>query len=52
MIPIQNIAIGLIVAIVEWIITKDFNAAIAISGLTMGGIYDLGHNIAKIVKGE
>ena len=38
LIPIQNIVIGLIVAIVEWIITKDFSTAIALSGLIAGGI--------------
>ena len=47
MIPIQNLAIGVIVAIIEFIITKDFNTAIALSGLMAGGIYDIGHNLAK-----
>ena len=53
LIPIQNVIIGVIVAIVEWIITKDFNSAIAISGLLAGGSYDIIHNVGKIVnKGE
>ena len=47
-IPIQNLAIGLIVAIVEWIITKDFSVAIALSGLLAGGSYDIVHNLNKI----
>lgn len=51
-IPIQNILIGLIVAIIEWIITKDFKVAIALSGLIAGGTYDVFHNLEKIVKGE
>lgn len=31
LIPIQNILIGVIVAIIEFIITKDFSVAIALS---------------------
>lgn len=50
MIPLQNLVIGLIVAIVEFIITKDFNTAIALSGIMAGGIYDIGHNLAKLLK--
>ena len=48
LIPIQNILIGVIVAVVEWIITKDFSTAIAVSGLIAGGIYDIGHNLQKM----
>lgn len=51
-IPIQNILIGLIVAIVEWIITKDFNTAIAFSGLVAGGTYDIFHNLQKLIEKE
>lgn len=51
-IPIQNLAIGLIVAIIEWIITKDFSTAIALSGVFAGGIYDIIHNLEKLVRGE
>lgn len=51
-IPIQNILIGLIVAIVEWIVTKNFKVAIALSGIIAGGTYDVFHNLEKIVKGE
>lgn len=50
LIPIQNILIGLIVAIIEWIITKDFKVAIALSGLLSGGLYDVGHNLQKLIK--
>lgn len=50
LIPIQNLLIGTIVAIVEWIITKDFNSAIALSGLIAGGTYDIIHNLEKIIK--
>ena len=50
-IPIQNLLIGLIIAIVEWIITKDFKTAIALSGLLAGGTYDIAHNLNKM-RGE
>ena len=52
LIPVQNIAIGIIVAIIEWIITKDFSTAIALSGILAGGAYDIFHNLEKIVKKE
>ena len=52
MIPIQNILIGLIVAGIEWIITKDFKLAIATSGLVAGGMYDIAHNLEKIIREE
>lgn len=50
LIPLQNITIGVVVACIEWIITKDFNIAIATSGLIAGGTYDLIHNLEKIFK--
>ena len=53
LIPIQNILIGVIVAIIEWIITKDFKVAIALSGLLAGGADDVLNNINKMIrKGE
>lgn len=51
-IPIQNLSVGVIVAIIEFIITKDFKVAIALSGLIAGGTYDIVHNLQKILKGE
>lgn len=48
LIPIQNLIIGIIVAVVEFFITKDFNTAIAVSGLTAGGIYDIVNNLKKL----
>lgn len=51
-IPVQNIAIGLIIAIIEWIITKDFSTAILLSGLTAGGTYDLVNNLNKMKEGN
>ena len=51
-IPIQNITIGLIMATIEWIITKDFSSAIVLSGLAAGGTYDIVHNLKKIYNKE
>lgn len=50
LIPIQNITIGIAVAIVEWIMTKNFSMAIALSGVIAGGTYDIVHNLEKIVR--
>lgn len=52
LIPIQNLLIGAIIAIIEFIITKDFKVAIALSGLIAGGTYDVVHNLRKIKEGE
>ena len=52
LIPIQNILIGIIVALIEWIVTKDFKVAIALSGIIAGGTYDIFHNLEKLIKGE
>ena len=53
LIPVQNILIGVVVAIIEWIITKDFKVAIALSGVLAGGTYDIIHNLDKMIrKGE
>ena len=53
LIPVQNILIGVVVAIIEWIITKDFKVAIALSGLFAGGVYDVINNTNKMIrKGE
>lgn len=51
-IPIQNLAIGLIVAIIEFAITKNFSTAIAFSGLAGGGTYDLLKNFKMLINGE
>lgn len=49
LIPVQNIAIGVVVAIIEWIITKDLSTAIALSGVVAGGTYDVIHNLDKLI---
>ena len=51
-IPLQNLAIGLIVAVIEWAITKDFSTAIMLSGVLAGGVYDVQHNLKKILFEE
>ena len=50
LIPLQNILVGLIVAIIEWIITKDFKTSIALSGILAGGSYDILHNLDKMIR--
>lgn len=45
LIPIQNLTIGIIFAIIQYIITKNFDMAVALSGLLAGGTYDLIKNI-------
>lgn len=52
LIPMQNILVGLVVALIEWIVTKDFKVAIALSGIIAGGTYDIFHNLEKLIKGE
>ena len=49
-IPIQNLLIGICMALAEWLLTRDFKVAIAVSGITAGGIYDVLHNINIILK--
>lgn len=51
-IPLQNITIGLIVAIIEFIITKDFKLSLLVSGMTAGGTYDLIYNLNEILGGQ
>ena len=51
-IPIQNVVIGLVMAIIHWIMTKDISLAITLSGLLAGGTYDLGKNLLQIFKKE
>ncbi len=50
-IPLQNLIVGMLVALIEFLITKDFKVAISLSGLAAGGIYDFAKNIL-LLKGE
>ena len=52
-IPLQNLAIGIVVCLIQYAITKDINIAVATSGIMSGGIYDIGKAINQIFnKGE
>lgn len=48
LIPIQNLCIGVAIALIEWGVTGDFSAAVALSGLLAGGAYDIVHNLEKL----
>lgn len=50
LIPVQNLLIGVLMALVEWMITKDFKLAVAVSGIMAGGVYDIFHNLNIILK--
>ncbi len=50
LIPVQNLLIGVVMALVEWMITKDFKLAVAVSGIMAGGVYDVFHNLNIILK--
>ena len=52
LIPIQNLAIGIIAGVIYYIMTKDINLVIAGVGLGTGGAYDVIHNINKLVNGD
>lgn len=51
-IPLQNLAIGIIVCIIQFAITRDINTAVAVSGIMSGGIYDLSKSISQIFSKE
>ena len=46
----KNIIIVIFVSIINFIITKDFNLAITLSGLFAETGYNLIHNIEKLIK--
>lgn len=50
LIPVQNLIIGIIVTIIYWIISKDFEAALMLTGSLAGGLYDIVHNLQKLVE--
>ncbi len=52
LIPIQNLAIGLIAGVIYYIMTKDINIVITTIGLGTGGAYDLGKNLLMLLRGE
>ena len=50
LIPLSNLSVGIIMALIYFFITKDFSSAIVASGLLAGGTYDLGHNLNKLIN--
>lgn len=52
LIPIQNLIIGIIAAIIYYLTTKDVNLAIAGLGLFTGGTYDIASNLKKLFNKE
>lgn len=54
LIPIQNLAIGIIVGFVNYIFTKDlaYSLTLVTSSLTAGGAYDIYHGKNKIKEGN
>ena len=52
LIPLQTMLVGTIVCIIEYIITKDFNTALMLSGIISGGTYDLGKSLKLLLNKE
>ena len=50
LILIQNILVGIISAVLYYIITKDFSMTITMSGVLAETGYNLFHNIEKLIK--
>lgn len=42
LIPLQTMLVGIAVCVIEYLITKDINTAVMLSGIMSGGAYDLG----------
>lgn len=51
-IPIQNLIIGIVTAVIYYIITKDVSLVLSGVGLFTGGVYDILNNLKKIVEKE
>lgn len=49
LIPMQNLLVGFVVALIEFVITKDFKVAVMLSGLLAGGTYDLVKNLNELI---
>jgi len=47
-IPIQNLCVGLFVFGTQYLITRDINISVALSGILSGGVYDIGKAIKQI----
>ncbi len=49
LIPLQNLFVGIVVAVIYYLMTKDISVAIATAGLFAGGTYDIVHNMKKML---
>lgn len=49
LIPLQNLFVGIVIAIIYYLMTKDISVAIATAGLFAGGTYDIVHNMKKML---
>lgn len=49
LIPLQNLFVGIVVAVIYYLMTKDISVAIATAGLFAGGTYDIVHNLKKML---
>ena len=49
-IPLQNLIIGVIMALIYFFITKDISIAIVSAGIMTGGAYDLVKNLKELVE--
>lgn len=47
LLPIQNNIIAMIIALIEYAFTKDFNTLTVASGLFASGVYDIVHGTTK-----
>lgn len=52
LIPVQNLIVGIIAFVINFIITKDVNASLIGVGLFTGGTYDLVKNLQVIQTNE
>lgn len=52
LIPLQTMFVGIFVCIIEYIITKDVNTAVMLSGIMSGGTYDLGKSVKNLLSKE
>lgn len=50
LIPLQNFCIGIISAIIYYLITKDFSVTVAAIGIGTGGAYDLLKSVKLLIQ--
>ena len=50
LIPLQNLIIGIIVSLIYYFMTKDVSINIALSGLLIGGTYDIIKNLKELIN--